>query len=104
MNFIGPQMQMLDQEDCLRLHMASRKILRKTGVQVFHDEGFKLLADAGAKVEGNLVKIPPSLVEWAIASAPGLFNLYWRGSDKIALRLDGEGVYFHIPGLEAKIV
>ena len=94
MNFIGPKMQMLDQEDCLRLHMASRKILRKTGVQVFHDEGLKLLADAGAKVEGNLVKIPPSLVEWAIASAPGLFNLYWRGSDKIALRLDGEGVYF----------
>lgn len=91
---VRPQLQMLSREACLRLHRASCEILRKTGVQVFSEAGLKLLRDAGAKVEGNLVKIPPSLVEWALASAPASFNLYRRGSDEVAITLDGEGVYF----------
>jgi trimethylamine--corrinoid protein Co-methyltransferase len=85
---------MLDREDCLRLHQASQKILRETGVQVFHKQGRELLKDAGAKVDGQLAKIPPSLVEWALAAVPDSFNLYKRGSDQVAIRLDGRGVYF----------
>ncbi len=37
---------------------------------------------------------PPTLVEWALSTVPGAFNLFWRGSDKVALTLDGEAVYF----------
>jgi trimethylamine--corrinoid protein Co-methyltransferase len=91
---IAPKLHMLDREDCLRLHQASRKILHQTGVQVFHDEGRGLLKDAGAQVEDHLAKIPPSLVEWALATVPGSFNLYKRGTDQVAMRLDGQGVYF----------
>jgi trimethylamine--corrinoid protein Co-methyltransferase len=42
----------------------------------------------------DLVRIPPSFVEQALASAPAEFNLYKRGTDEVALTLDGQGVYF----------
>ncbi len=91
---IRPKFTMLEREDCLRLHRASCKILRQTGVQVYSQAGLDLLRDAGASVVDKLVKIPPSLVEQALASVPGAFNLHKRGSAEVAIRLDGQGVYF----------
>jgi trimethylamine--corrinoid protein Co-methyltransferase len=85
---------MLGREDCLRIHHASCEILRKTGVQVYSSAGLNLLREAGAVVEDELVKIPPSLVERALASTPGAFNLYRRGTDEVTVCLDGKGVYF----------
>jgi len=93
-NYISPHFQMLRSEDCLRIHQASRRILHNTGVQVFQEEGRKLLKEAGANVEDTLVKIPPSLVEWSLATAPNSFNLYRSGSEEVAIKLDGENVYF----------
>lgn len=89
-----PHMTMLGREDCLRIHRASCDILRQTGVKVHSPAGLKLLRQAGAVVKDKLVKIPPSLVEWALASAPGAFNLYRRGTNEVALKLDGAGIYF----------
>ncbi|MCP4360045.1 MAG: trimethylamine methyltransferase [Chloroflexi bacterium] len=91
---IQPQMSMMSREDRLRLHRASCEILRKTGVEVFCPEALDLLHQGGVVVDGDLVKIPPSLVEWALASAPSSFNLYYRGSEKVALKLDGQHIYF----------
>jgi trimethylamine--corrinoid protein Co-methyltransferase len=91
---VQPKLTMLDHEDCLKLHQASCEILKKTGIDVHNKAGIDLLKKAGAVVEDMHVKIPPSLVEWALASAPEKFNLYSRGTDKVAIRLDGEEVYF----------
>lgn len=91
---LPPKLTMLDREDCLRIHRASCEILHRTGVRVYSRPALDLLAQAGAQVEDNLVKIPPSLVEAALASAPSRFNLYRRGGDEVALCLDGQGVYF----------
>lgn len=89
-----PQLTMLSREDCLHIHRSSCEILRTTGIRVHHPDGLDLLRQAGAAVAGTLVRIPPSLVEWALASAPGRFNLYKRGTEQAAIQLDGEGVYF----------
>jgi len=91
---IRPQMTMLSREDRLRLHQASCEILRNTGVKVLHPGALEMLRQAGAAINGELVKISPSLVEWALASVPGAFNLYTRGADKVAIKLDGEEVAF----------
>jgi trimethylamine--corrinoid protein Co-methyltransferase len=91
---VFPKMTMLGQEDRLLIHQASCEILRKTGVQVHNRAALDLLKQAGALVKEELVMIPPSMVEWALASAPDRFNLYLRGSEEIAIRLDGKGVYF----------
>jgi trimethylamine--corrinoid protein Co-methyltransferase len=91
---IKPKLSLLDREDCLRIHQASCEILHRTGVRVHNQAGLSLLRQAGANLEDELVKIPPSLVEWALASAPEKFNLYKRGSDQIAIALDGNGAAF----------
>jgi trimethylamine--corrinoid protein Co-methyltransferase len=91
---IQPRLTMLSQEDCRRIHEASCRILERTGVKVYHEGGLQLLRQAGARVEGDWVRIPSELVEWALASAPRAFALYRRGSDQVACQLDGEHVYF----------
>lgn len=91
---IQPRMTMLSREDCLRLHRASLQILQRTGVRVFHDGARTLLREAGAHISDDLVKLPPSLVEWALTTVPGPFNLYRRGTDEVAVKLDGKAVYF----------
>jgi trimethylamine--corrinoid protein Co-methyltransferase len=91
---ILPKLSMLSRDDCLRIHQASCHILRQTGVRVYSPDAIQLLAGAGVMVDGDLVKIPPSLVEWALASAPGSFYLYARGGQAPAINLDGQEVYF----------
>ncbi len=94
MTFIAPRFEMLRHEDCLRIHLASRKILHDTGVEIFHDEGLRILRDAGVNSNGRLVKFPPTLIEWALSTVPNSFDLYSRGGEQVALQLDGENVYF----------
>ncbi|MFQ5576285.1 MAG: trimethylamine methyltransferase family protein [Anaerolineae bacterium] len=91
---LRPKMTMLGRDDCLKIHRASLQILRRTGVQVYSRAGLDLLRHAGAAIDGELVKLPPSLVEWALASAPESFTLYRRGSTEPAATLDGEHIYF----------
>jgi len=91
---IRPKFSMLDASARLRIHQASCEILHKTGVQVYSEAGLALLRDAGAAIDDTLVKIPPSLVEWALSTAPESFNLYKRGSREVAIKLDGTESYF----------
>ena len=80
---VHPRLTMLDREDCLRIHRASCEILRRTGIKIHSQAGLDLLRQAGAVVKDKLVKIPPPLVESALATAPGSFNLYKRGAAEI---------------------
>src|SRR5574341_597339 len=91
---LRPKFTMLDQAACQQIHEASCEILYRTGVKVFNTHGLELLKKAGAIVEGDLAKIQPELVTRAIETAPRAFNLYQRGATEVAIKLDGEGVYF----------
>jgi trimethylamine---corrinoid protein Co-methyltransferase len=91
---VRPHLKMLDREDCLRLHQASCTILAETGIRVYSQAGLDLLREGGAHIDGNLVRVSPSLVEWALSAAPRRFDLYRRGGDEIAIRLDGQTVTF----------
>lgn len=91
---LRPKLTMLDRQDCLKIHQASCQILRTTGVQVYNQAARTLLGQTGAVVSQTRVKIPPSLVEWALASAPTSFSLYQRGTENAAITLDGQQVYF----------
>lgn len=91
---IQPRLSLFSQEDCYRIHRASLDILHRTGVQVFCPEAKALLQKAGAFIQDDLVKFSPSLVEWALAAAPNAFNLHFRGSEEVAIQLDGRSCYF----------
>jgi trimethylamine--corrinoid protein Co-methyltransferase len=90
-----PHLQMFDRAQCERIHLASLEVLRRTGVRVHEDEALALLKDAGAYVgDGNLVKIPASLVEWALKQAPSRVGLCARGADRVVVPLEGRQVNF----------
>lgn len=91
---IQPRLSMFSRDDCYRIHQASLEILHRTGVKVFCPEATTLLQQAGAFIQDDLVKFPPSLAEWALASAPNAFTLHYRGSEEVAIRLDGRSCYF----------
>ena len=69
-------------------------ILERTGVRFYEPEALGLLQKAGADIsEGNRVRIPHQLVEWAIRTAPKSVTLYNRHGDPVML-LDGHRAYF----------
>ncbi len=98
-----PRLTLLSPEQCEAVHRASLEILRRTGVRVFHDGALALLRDTDAVVTadnastgsaGALVKFPPGLVEWALVQAPSRIALCRRGSDEVAVQLEGRQVSF----------
>ncbi|MGD2156318.1 MAG: trimethylamine methyltransferase family protein [Anaerolineales bacterium] len=94
MAILQPNLSLLDRKSCLHIHQASCEILQHTGFRVFNQAALDILGAAGARIEANLVHVSPSLVEWALASVPSCFNLYTRGSQEVALELNGEKAYF----------
>jgi len=90
-----PHLAMMSQEQCETVHRAALEILRRTGVRVFHDGALALLRDTDAVIsDGNLVKFPPGLVEWALAQVPSRVPLCRRGSDQVVAPLEGRLVSF----------
>ena len=66
-----PRLSMLDRQQCEVIHHASLEILRRTGVRVHHAGALALLRRSDADIsDGNLVRFPAALVEWALAQAP----------------------------------
>ncbi|MCK4354570.1 MAG: trimethylamine methyltransferase family protein [Dehalococcoidia bacterium] len=68
----------LSEGEVERIHEASLRILKETGVKVLSEKVRRLLAENGAEVDGDIVKIPGSLVEEAIRRAPQEMTLCAR--------------------------
>lgn len=71
--------------------------LNRTGVQVHNAEARELLAAAGARVDGLRVRIPPHLVQDAVAANPRSFSL-WGRDGQHQMQIVPDRVYFG-PGL-----
>jgi trimethylamine--corrinoid protein Co-methyltransferase len=92
---VTPQLSFLRPADCERIHQAALEILRRAGVRVFHEEALRLLGEAGCPVEeANRVRLPPSLVEWALRQPPSSIALCRRGSSEVCAELAGRNVSF----------
>jgi trimethylamine--corrinoid protein Co-methyltransferase len=90
-----PRLHTFDQAQCERIHLASLEILRRTGVRVYQDEALTLLKDADAYIsDGSLVKMPASLVEWALKQAPSRVGLCGRGTEQVVVPLEARWVNF----------
>ena len=90
-----PHLKMLSHEQCETVHRASLEILRRTGVRVHHEGAVALLRQADVLItDTNLVRFPAGLVEWALNQAPSRIALCRRGSDQVAVSLEGRQVSF----------
>jgi len=89
-----PRLKVLNSEQAWAIHTAALEILEKTGVKMEHPGALGMLADAGAKVtNGDWVKLPTSLVEKAMGSAPQQINLYDQHGNEAMCLTDGNSFY-----------
>jgi trimethylamine--corrinoid protein Co-methyltransferase len=71
-----------------KIHGASLKILKETGVLFLHDEVLEIFKNHGATVEGKLVKLSPELVEKCMEKVPATFT--WKARNDAYTRTLGE--------------
>lgn len=89
---LRPRLQVIEKDDFERIHAASLKILKQTGV-VFHDEdALAILKRHGAKVNNKIVHFSEKIIEKALESAPSKFKWYARNEDSSLNVGDGERV------------
>jgi trimethylamine--corrinoid protein Co-methyltransferase len=81
------------QDECEELHLASLEVLDSIGVRV-HDKGaLGLLRDGGARVEGDLVRIPTGMVQGALTTVPSRVTVGSRDGEH-AMLLERGRIYF----------
>lgn len=84
------KLEVLTKEDLLRVHEASLKILRETGVVFLNDESLEIFRKHGARVENKTVFITEEMVNQALATAPKTFRMQAR-NDQHSVTV-GEGL------------
>ena len=88
-----PGMQVLSDDQKAQVHQATLELLRRTGVRVVVPEVRELLAKAGCWLDGERVRIPPHLIEWAIRIAPNRVVMCDRDGNA-AMFLEGHKGYY----------
>lgn len=74
----APRLMNDEQED--QVHEHAMRILEEIGVDVLHEGGREMLADAGQKVEGERVYLDRGFVMEQVAKAPRTFTLHARNA------------------------
>lgn len=74
----GGQYRPLAERDVIRIHEAALRVLEETGVRIGLEEARNIFRKRGALTDGEIVKIPPALVEEAVSVAPRQFLMAGR--------------------------
>jgi trimethylamine--corrinoid protein Co-methyltransferase len=90
-HIIKPKLTVLDSATVERIHSYSLQILASVGVRVDSERAIRLFGQAlgSAAIDGNRVRIPSEIVNWAIAAAASTIEIYDR-LGHLAFRLPGE--------------
>jgi trimethylamine--corrinoid protein Co-methyltransferase len=80
-----PKLSVLSDDQIEQIHLATLEVLERTGVQITHPRALELLDGAGARVDGNRVRLPAWIVEEAIRQAPSRVVLGQRNGDRTVL-------------------
>jgi len=88
-----PQFRVLSDRQIERLYLATLELLNRTGVDVLNAEARDLLASTGARVDGERVRIPPHVIQDAVATAPRTFTI-WGRDGKHRIEAYPDRVYF----------
>lgn len=74
----SPFLRVLNDDQIYEIRQAAFSILENVGCKIMHSEARKMLADAGAVVNGEIVKLPRYIAEHCLASCPKGFRIYDR--------------------------
>jgi len=88
-----PQFKVLSDAQCEEIYNGALEALERTGADVYSKEALELFAKGGCRVEGNRVRFPSRLVEWAVRTAPSRIAISDRNG-KRSMFLEGNNVYY----------
>ncbi|MGD9050415.1 MAG: trimethylamine methyltransferase family protein [Desulfobacterales bacterium] len=91
--YFKPKLQVINDDQIKQIHMAALEVLERTGVKMTHPRGLEVFDGAGARVQGDRVRIPAWLVEDAIRQAPSRVVLGNRNGQR-AVILEGDTSWF----------
>ena len=91
-----PQFQFLTAEERKTIIDQALRILEEIGVDVHSEKARDLYAQAGCSVDGNRVRIPASITQGAVESAPSTVAIFDRNGDERMLL--GAGNSYFGPG------
>jgi trimethylamine--corrinoid protein Co-methyltransferase len=88
-----PFLNYLNESQVESIHQTSLRILSEVGILLTHAHAREMLSGEGARVQGERVLIPASLVEACLARCPHQVRVVGRGG---AVKILGNGsLYFH---------
>lgn len=99
----GLEVRALHGEQIENIHAAALRVLEKVGIEVTDPSTREILADYGAKTDGDRVFLGKNVVEQALESAPSQFSLYARGEHP-ALELGAGDVYLGTGGAAIRVL
>ena len=88
-----PKLKVINEEQKREIHLAAIEVLERTGIKMTHPKGLEILSGAGARVQGERVRIPSWLVEEAIRKAPSRVILGNRNGER-SVFLEGDRSFF----------
>ena len=88
-------LQVLDEAGLDAVHAASMRILEELGIELWSAQARRLFADAGAVVEGEIVRVGRDIIDEALSRAPAAFTLTPRNRAK-QLNIGGTNMAFSL--------
>ena len=88
-----PTFQLLDRDLIDRVLAEAFELLAEPGIRVGAVAAQELLASAGARLDGDVARIPEAVARRALASVPREFSLYNRAGEPV-VRYGGDHVHF----------
>lgn len=89
----GVKWEMLSNDQCEDIFLTVLELLERTGADVKSEKALEIFKNGGCWVEGNRVKIPSSVAECAVRTAPSRVTLCDQAG-KRAMRLEANNAYF----------
>lgn len=99
----GGSYKPLTEADIAQIHDTAMRVFEEVGVQVNSDKALKFFQKAGAKIDGNIVKLPRRTVMELVDQAPSEVTLYGRKPEH-NLNLGGARVYAGTGGTALNII
>jgi trimethylamine---corrinoid protein Co-methyltransferase len=89
----SPLLNFITQDQRDEIHYGALELLENSGVLIYHKDALKILYDAGAMIEDNLVRIPEYLVKTALQSVPSRIVMSNRKGER-CMFLESTRSYF----------
>jgi trimethylamine---corrinoid protein Co-methyltransferase len=88
-----PGLNTLSKEKCEVIHLSTLEVLKRTGVEVKEPKAVEIMKQGGCFTDGDRVRIPAHLVEWALKNVPPRVSVSDRNGNP-AMFLEEYRTYF----------